>query len=333
MKHARGGFTLLEMLTVLTIFSILLGLSVGAFTHTAPRRELARNELVDKLRRARLFAAAEQSPASVILRAGGEDRWPEVTALGRVTVGTWHLEGTDLRGFPLEATGAGYEEVEDGAVGKAVHLSATTSSFLHFGHRAAFDSVDGVAVEMFVWLEGRGRRRLCSKGESFVLEVDQTGALESTVHVTGTDTLGQPVLRFESVSSESGVVPVDRWVRIAATFDGIELGLWVDDRPVAQNVLATQSPLEVDEEADLVIGRRDSPFAGRVDEFRYGIFQSETSEPLRDMAVAGPKMQTVRFAPGGELDPRFHEGPVDLVLTPESGDALRVRVGILGDVQ
>ena len=329
----RAGFTLLEMLTVLGILAVLLGLSVGVFSSNVPRLTLAKNELRDKVRQARLFAVAENAPASVLLRAGSETDWPEVTALGRRTVGTWHLEGTDLDGFPVEGQGSGYEEEARGVIGRAVRLSGQMPSFLDFGTRAAFDSVYGFAVQLYVRLDGPSRRVLVRKGEAFELEVNGEGSLALSLRVVEPGRTGSSAQVFESIESPAGAVRPDRWTEVMASFDGLQLELRVDGATVASHRLLDWRRLAVDEAAPLTVGDRTAAFSGSVDEFRYGTYGAETSEPLRDMVLDGPELQTIRFAPGGELDPRVHEGPVTVRMHHENGAPLRVRVGVLGDVR
>ena len=52
-RSARAaGFTLIEMLLVLSIMGILMGISIGAFRHAIPAQSLARNAVIDALRQA-----------------------------------------------------------------------------------------------------------------------------------------------------------------------------------------------------------------------------------------------------------------------------------------
>src|SRR5262245_23696269 len=103
--HA-AGFTLMEMLVVLSIIGVLMGISIGALRNAVPARAIARAAVLDALRQARLFAMQENAPALVRLDTI-PDEPPTVTAIGKTTVGTWHLEGDDLDGFPQAARAAG----------------------------------------------------------------------------------------------------------------------------------------------------------------------------------------------------------------------------------
>ena len=48
-REARAGFTLIEMLVVLSIIAVLMGISIGALRHSTPTRVLARNAIQDAL--------------------------------------------------------------------------------------------------------------------------------------------------------------------------------------------------------------------------------------------------------------------------------------------
>src|SRR5262245_37426504 len=75
----RHGFTLVEMLVVLSIVGVLMGISVAAFRRSIPHREIARRAVFDALVQARLFSVAENAPATVSLDPGDEaTRWASV---------------------------------------------------------------------------------------------------------------------------------------------------------------------------------------------------------------------------------------------------------------
>ena len=122
-----------------------------------------------------------------------------------------------------------------------------------------------------------------------------------------------------------------RWIKVAASFDGLALRLYVDDAQVGEAVLLKWARLEPSLQAPVVVGGYESSFAGSVDEFRWAIYVLEESEPMVSMRLISQE-RMVRFAPGGELDSRFHTGPAELGLEAEGGAQAWVTVGILGDV-
>jgi len=334
--RSGAGFTLVEMLVVLSILGILMGISIGAFRRAIPSRDVARNAVLDALRQARLFAIAESSPATVRLDPGGAERWPTVTALGRRTIAGWHLEGTDLDGWPDAAHGAGLEEEPRGAVGRAVRLADDQPSWIDFGTTPAFDAADGFALECFVRIDEPRSQALFAKGRGFSLRCESDGGLSAQVRVLGRDERGDPRPAFQSVRSDEPVLVPGRFIKVAVTFDGLQLRMSVDDAVVAELVLQARTEFMPDRDASLLCGVLDAPAGLALDEVKWGIFAGSVQE-LRDMEV-GPGLRLVRFGPDGGLDPRFHGGPAELCLLTPGGDPERpplatwIRIGTLGDV-
>lgn len=326
------------MLVVLSILGILMGFSIGAFRRSIPRRDIARNAVLDALRQARLFATAENAPATVRLEAATEERDPLVCALGRKTVAGWHLEGTDLDGWPLPARGLGVEEEPVGVIGKAVRLSELQPSWLDFGTGPAFDSPDGFALEAFVKVLDTRNQLLFTKGKGLVVRADSDGAVSVQVRVQVKDPQGELKEAYQSVSSERPLLVAGRFVKVAATFDGVQLRLLADDTLAAELALSVRAPFLPDRGASLLLGAVDEPAGLVVDEVKWGIFAGDTQE-LRDMQLGPDGVRMVRFGADGALDPRFHQTAAALCLLTPNGDPDKqpletwIRVGLLGDVQ
>jgi prepilin-type N-terminal cleavage/methylation domain-containing protein len=337
-----AGFTMVEMLVVLAILGILMGISIGAFRKSVPSRDVARNAVLDALRQARLFAVAENAPASVHLDlAEGEGGWPTVTARGRRTVGGWHLESTALEGWPDAAHGGGLEEEPKGALGHAVALSDVDPSWVDFGASPAFDAEEGFALEFFVKTLRPRSQVLFSKGKGFTLRSEADGALTLEVRVQRLDEQGQKKLLHLSQKTPAPVLVAGRFVKVVASYDGLEMRLSADDVVALDELAPRPEAFAPDRESPLVAGSDDAPAGFTLDEVKFGIFAGD-SQPLRDMEL-GSGAQAVHFAPDGTLDPRFHQGPVELLLIsprtrkpddpPEQrGVETWIRVGTLGDV-
>jgi prepilin-type N-terminal cleavage/methylation domain-containing protein len=335
-RAARAaGFTLIEMLLVLSIMGVLMGISIGAFRHSIPAQALARNAVMDALRLARQFAIQENGTAFVCLEAAPGET-PTVTAVGKRTVGTWHLEGEDLDGFPHEAHGEGQSEEEHGAIGKAVRLAATGASWLDFGISPSFDSPFGAACELFLQFDAPRNEPLLTKGKGFVLKSDSDGSIKLTVRVHDKDEHGDPRDTFRTVDTARPVLVPGRFAKVAASFDGMSLRLTVDDVVVAETLLVKPVPFAFDRDAPLLLGSYDGAAAAVVDEVKWAIYDGTTQE-LRDMELKLP-LAVVRFAPDGTLDPQFHQEPAELCLRGVSVDAEQpgletwVRIGVLGDL-
>ena len=321
----------MELLVVLAIISVLVGVSIGALQRGVPRRELARNEIVSKLRRARVFSVAEQAPAAVVLQPGNDVEWPTVRALGRKSVGVWHLEGTDLTGFPRDGTGVAIDDDPSGVLGRAVRLSGVEVSYLDFGRAPSFDSERGMACELFVKPAGPGDRTLVQKGDVFRLTADQAGYLSVSVRIQVRTAEGELEATHENVVSDRPALVDGRWTKVASSYDGMALRLYANDALVGESVRVDWAPVVPDPQEPVVVGNFDRPFDGSVDELRWGVYVAEVSEPLMDTEVISQET-LVRFAPGGELDPRFHTGAVDLGVRTAGGAEAWVTVGILGGV-
>lgn len=336
-RAAPGGFTLVEMMVVLSIIGVLMGLSIGAFRRSIPNRDLARRAVLDALRQARLFAIAENAPANVVLVPGTDERWPQVHALGRKTVGGWHLEGTDLAGWPTDGRAGGAEEEPRGVIGRALRLSDVEPSWLELPATPAFDARDGFAFEAFVRVDSLRSQPLLSRGKGLELNALADGGVSAQVRVEVRGEDGEPAPAYHTVTSEAPALRTDRFVKLAVTFDGFQVRLVADDAVVAEHALKARAPWLPEPDAPLLIGAYDEPAGLVVDEIKWGIFAGDSHE-LRDMQI-GPGTHLIRFGPDGALDPRFHQQPVEVALFSPGGEADRaplvtwVRIGLLGDVQ
>lgn len=330
-----AGFTLIEMLLVLSIMGILMGISISAFRHSIPAQALARNAVLDALRQARLYSMQENATAFVRLEAAPGET-PTVSAIGKRTVGTWHLEGEDLDGFPQSAQGEGFTEEANGAVGKAVRLAASGASFLDFGSSPSFDSPFGAACELFLQFDAPRNEPILAKGKAFVLKGESDGSLKLTVRVHDQDEHGDPRDTFRTVDSGRPVVVPGRFQKVAASFDGMSLRLTIDDVVAAETLLVKPLPFAFDRDAPLLLGSYEQSAALAVDELKWAIYDGKSQE-LRDIELRDP-LSIVRFGPDGSLDPNFHQGPAELLLRGANHDpdqpALEtwVRIGVLGDL-
>ena len=330
-----AGFTLIEMLLVLCIIGVLMGIAIGAFRHSIPAQALARNAVVDSLRQAKLFAMQENATALVRLDVPAGEI-PSVTAIGKKTVATWHLEGEELSGFPIDAHGEGYVEEPAGAVGKAVRLAASGTAWLDFGISPSFDSPFGCACEFFLESDAPRNLPLLTKGKGFLLKSESDGSLKLTVRVKDHDEKGDPKETFRTVDTGRAVLASGRFVKIAAGYDGLALRLVVDDVVVAETPLVKPLAFAFDREAPLLFGSYEQPAGVAVDELKWAIYDG-VARDLSDMELNDP-LTFVRFAPDGSLDPQFHSGPVELCLRAVSvppeppGPESWVRVGMLGDI-
>src|SRR5205814_1587189 len=142
---SRRGVTLLELLTVLVIFSLLLGIT-AAFMQGA-NRDLgvasAANHAVGLLRLAHQQSRSTAAPSWVVL----DTKQGRIYMLLKETVGEWHLEDMATTGaFGRDGKVSGGMQVP-GRVGKAIQLSGSGS--ISFGEVPSYAPDQGVAVEFW----------------------------------------------------------------------------------------------------------------------------------------------------------------------------------------
>ncbi len=324
-----AGFTLLELLTVLTLFSILLGIGVGAFKKINLGRALAVAQVKDALRAARLFAIEQSSLARV-------DIDPEkntIRASGFQSTGNWHFEDDRSRGWPNDATlSGGATLIEEGAIGRAIFLAAGDAGVVDLGRSPSFDADAGLKFDAFVRIPPGGGGLLVEKGEAFRLMITPDRTAAGSVRVRQGEASGGD--RDDMIHVEtSDPIPLDRWSRVEMIYDGFTLRLSIDGRERAR--LENQERLDPrpDPAAELTLGSLRTPFVGGIDEVRFALMASQDVPPLPD-GVTFAGAGTVWFDRRGNLDGNHHRQPVTIsLLFDENRRSRDVVVGLLGEIQ
>src|SRR5213083_513299 len=144
--RSRRGVTLLELLTVVIIFSIMLSLT-AVFMQGANRDlgvAAAANHAVGVLRVAHQQSRSSSAPSWVVL----DTKQNRIFLLLKETVGEWHLEdstGTTTSGaFGRDAKVSGGTP-DRGRVGKGMHLSANAT--ISCGEVPLYAPDQGLAIE------------------------------------------------------------------------------------------------------------------------------------------------------------------------------------------
>ncbi|MBL8769188.1 MAG: prepilin-type N-terminal cleavage/methylation domain-containing protein [Planctomycetes bacterium] len=326
-RRARRGFTLLELLTVLTLLSVLMGIGVGAFRKLNPGRTMAVAQVKDALRSARLFALEQSVTSRVTLDVAQN----VIAASGIVAVGDWHFETEDGRGWPQNARFDGGASVQPGgAIGHCVVFPPSDPGTVRLGRGPAFDFVNGLRLEAFVRVGKEATGRIVSKGDAFVLAIGPGRTLKGSVMVSSRKS-GETPEALTVASTEP--LPVERWVRVGLTHDGRSLKLWMNGIEVA-SVDDQERRLPMPEtEAEILIGSVRPTFVGAVDEVKLGSFVTQQAPPLPEgvrLADGGD----VWFDARGRLDSRFHTKPVTIkLLYDEDSRTREVTVSLLGEIQ
>jgi prepilin-type N-terminal cleavage/methylation domain-containing protein len=311
------GFTLLEMLVVLSIVSLLLGLGVGIYLRLAANLtpSLAIGRLKTLLRQARNTAVRESSPSVVSIDAKSQT----VLATASRTVAYWHCE--DSAGAFGRNLSVSHGAFVPGRIGNALQLQE--GGFAEAGTGPELDVRDGLAIEAYVKPDAVRAQTIARKGDAYVFGITGDGFLSARLGLEGGT-------RFEIVA-DHGAVPVDRWSRVALFYDRTIATLSIDGREVARK--AETRRFEIDPTAPFSIGSRTATFVGLVDEVRVReVLASEKISLPEELRIVGGDSLVV-FDASGALDPSWHTGPAKISMKLQSGEAREVDVSVLGTVE
>jgi len=314
----RGGFTLLELLTVLVIFGLLLGIT-AAFMQGA-NRDLgvgaAANRAVGLLRIAHQESRSSAAPSWVVF----DTKQNRVYLLMKETVGEWHLEDLTTTGAFGRDGKVNNGTLVNGRVGKAVQLSASAS--ISFGEVPTYEPDQGLAIEFwFLRRSGRGRGTLCSVGDAVEVSAESDGHVEARV---GT-------LR---VSSGQIRLPNDVWCHLQLVYSGRELRLILNRREV-QSVLGRS---ELPRAASFNVG--GAGFTGIIDEVRLGLIipreeyflPNECSFAFKGLQVPASGDVVISFDAEGRLDPSVSPQPFTFSVKSPA-DTKEITIGPGGTLQ
>lgn len=326
----EAGFTLLELLTVLTLVSILMGIGVGAFKKISLGRRLAVAQVKDALRAARLFAVEQSSVARVDL----DPVTNVIQSSGFQSVGNWHLEDPDSVGWPTLADRRGAATlIDDGAIGSAMLLPADENGWLDLGRSPSFDAEQGVLAEVFVKVAHEfDGGVLISKGTGFQVSLTPMRTVTAAVRVHEGAMSGGDKDGLLHLESQDAIWP-ERWSRVTLLYDGFTMRLSIDGRERARLTNQERLRPRPDEEANLLVGGVAPFFVGGVDEIRLASVVTVQAPPLPDGVQLASK-GTVWFDGRGRLDPNHHQRPVVVSLKYDDDRRTReVEVGLLGEIR
>jgi len=325
MGRGSRGVTLIELIAVIVIFSMLLALSIGIMQNAS--RDLgvsaAAHHVIALLRGAHQASRGTASPAWVVLRT--KER--QVFMLAKETIGEWHFEANPGEGaFGKNAQVSGGTLVP-GRVGQALMLNGGT---VDCGEIPTYDPNQGIALEFWVlWRPARGRQVLCTLGKEMEVAVEGDGKVQAR--------LGGLSVSSRDLRLPEGF-PQPIWCQVQVLYGAGELKLYINDRLAeakAGSAVWSQS-------SNLVLGDRNSPFKGAVDEFRVSLIVPRDVYDLPGeaefalVAPAAPNPQTgeyvIHFDTEGRLDPTRHSQPVRFSIRSSAGERA-IEVGLGGNVQ
>ncbi|HLY10932.1 MAG TPA: LamG-like jellyroll fold domain-containing protein [Planctomycetota bacterium] len=318
-RAGSSGVTLLELLTVLVIFSLLLGLTV-AFMQGANRDlgvSAAANHAVAVLRVAHQESRSSAAPSWVVLDA----KQGRIYLLSKETVGEWHLEDLVTTGAFGKDGKVNGGSLVIGRVGKGIQLSG--SSTIAFGEVPTYTVDQGVSIEFwFLRRSSRGRGVLATIGDAVEIATETDGHIEAKVGS----------LR---VSSGEIHVPQEAWCHLQVLYSGRELKLILNRREVQSVAGKTELP------RGLAFAVGGSGFTGIVDEVRLGLIipreeyflPSECSITFKEGTLVPPSGEMViGFDAEGRLDPSVSPQPFSFTIKSPAAQQ-EITVGPGGTLQ
>ncbi|MGE3165109.1 MAG: LamG-like jellyroll fold domain-containing protein [Planctomycetota bacterium] len=336
------GMSLIEILVVLAILTMILGLSVSAYQRLGRGYVLpaAASQVSSVIRAARNFSVSAGVPSKVFVDSSPEQ--PQIAAFGFKLVANWHFEdagseetedrpiepGAVLRGGRGDgASVVGRVFAAPGKVGRALYFEDGGAAVAD--HKVRYHSVGGMSLEAWIRFLPRDERpealyAVISKPGSY--EVGVTG--DQAVYLSLWGAWGGRQDDEYLARSVGGVVIVDRWTHVRATWDGLELQLEVDGIrhglcPVGYERIAEEEwpapPARISgPDSYLSVSRPDRFFMGFIDEVKVrAALEPRVFELPSGVQFLGPS-QTIYFDARGSLDPLRHREAVVVRMTDDT---------------
>ena len=343
-RHEGGGYTILELMVVISIIALLGGLSIAAFQVTRRNYQLSSSasEIATCLRRMRNRAITKGIP----LIATVDPTTRTISGRRIESLVEWSFE--DARDDPEKhgtSSKRSYRTVGarivPGRVGQGLAFDGP-GAHVDCGERTAFEIRDGLSIEAWVRhertrsvappigerkKESRKRLRAKAKGRrdpsftilaregAYFLGMTASGALEAGI--------GDYLAR-----TADGVVAPGRWTAVGLRFDAGRLSVQVDGverdlkrhGPTGGPSSTTGSgtpgpPARIPTSSEnLTISSAGQPFPGAIDEVRIrGIREVSCFSYPEYQRIIGWKKE-IHFDHRGHLDPAYHESGVRIVL-------------------
>lgn len=322
-RARSGGFTLLEMLVVMTLIGVLMGMGIGFLRRKGDALDVALAAVRDQVRIAALTARTRHLPSEVVIDEG-QGRRPIVRARVLEPVGHWHMEADprddESAGLPSAVAGL----VEPGRFGMARRFDPEREVGLllvEAGDRPVFDLRDGFALRVDLKLDARESAIVARFGTSLEVRLDDDLVPSAKLVVTegGGRADGSTTLQG------TRALAIGRWQTLQVVHDGRRFALLVDDAEIASE--AVRLPILQTDRDVFEVSPADAPVPGLVDEvmvMAYA-FAEPIDLPPGVRITADPAV--VRFDRQGDL-----VEPVDVVLAIDE-DERRHHVGPGGIVE
>ena len=326
--------TLIELMLVMGLIAVMMGMGLGAFATLDPGRRAAVGQVTSLLRTAHNTSVALGAPARVTL----DRKTGEIVTVGMRVVGTWHFEDEALHGSDgIDGVflGAGSLLDDDGFMGRGLSFDGAPA-----GARAefpvqddpAFELTDGFSLEISYRPKRMVAAQLIEIGDAFQLQATSGGGLSAILYRREMDALGQPRRGARvAVQTASGALRPDQWNHVRCVYDRRALRLLVNGVPLG----STASDVPVwNVEGPLVVGGGSTLPSGVMDRLVLSVVVGSERGILPLGVNFTPQTPaSVEFMAGGGLDPRVHQGPVEVGLDFGEGRIEIVRVNVYGTVE
>jgi prepilin-type N-terminal cleavage/methylation domain-containing protein len=328
-----SGFTLLEILVVMSILAVMLGMTVGALTRSGKAGVLdgAARVVRSALERARVLALSKSSLSRVTIVPPSRTNLAPARILLEVSrvAGSWSFDG---EGADQNLGGAGSTLTSFGA--------APVAGFVRNGMQftgisrmkgppltraPSHDPRHGFSLEMMVKPDTAGT--LASFGgdsgdsPAFALRLNADGSLAA-------DTTVRAEIPTLTVQTRPQVIEMGQWAKVSVAHDGVEL--YVAAHNVIEARVADQHDVVTAPSDALVLG---GGFSGVMDEVLYKTVSAQDPFEIdRQVDVKLNHPLSVRFNQDGRLNERFHDQPVEIPLAHENR-TVTIKVDMAGVIR
>ncbi len=332
-RARRAGFTLLELIVVMSILAILLGLGVGVLGRLNFAKYAALGTLRSVLRSARENAVASGLPITVVCDRA--DR--RIYDLSLDPVGYWQFEeiseekSSGAFGLSARTVHATVEPVGRFGAG-LVCTQPRAHAVADPGPLASWSFSAGCAVEGDVFPDREQTSVLFRRGDQIRIVLQADGSLDATIALVESELPGARSAGSLVATTPPGAAPPGRWTRVGVVYDRHALTILADGVPQAAvdgtwPVAPSAEPFEM--------GDAKGAFHGRLDSVKVSAVVSQAGTPLPkdvEFAFTAPRVE-VRFASDGRLDPAFHRGSLAVGLLFGGTVRREVLIGPYGTVR
>ena len=302
----QRGFTLLELIIVITLVGALAGLGAGLLVGSGDPAEQVRRIVVDSVRLAKDQARRTRAPASVEVRIpqGDPDEIGTVRVVALRPVCEWNFDDGRPHGsgdVTTEILAA--KIVDDGRFGRGLDCDiAMDGSGIRADvrSRADFDLRSGFVVRADLYLNARGACTVVRVGEAFEFGIAQGGYLTGSVTLRRQDGNQGQRITLRGVRR----VPVGRWFQAEFAVDRAQARLRLNG--ALEVAKATDEECWRDPEAYFVVSDAGAQVPGRVDTVELQAFEvvGENDLPPFTKLIEGP--QWLYFDRDGLVDRKRH---------------------------